>query len=241
MLALPEVPNAPTLVQAPPVDDIINGPIRDVFLKHAAHLTFCLYLQHRHHTISSKEAIVKVGGTAHLMNSEVIRNIVSLGNKVVPVTWMTSGDDVLPMEFTVVPVTCVIFVSFSWLTPLDTLTRATTPVPTPSFLSDFLSILTQNGVEGMFGIDTMASGAWSEMSIGDASVVVPSNEDDDCDRVDFIPVAFAFDEEKPKFRVHGKCTEKSHRGGGGSRSVHWGHQLLWCLVICQFFYFFLKA
>jgi hypothetical protein len=60
------------LVQAPSIDDIINGPIRDVFLKHAAHLTLCLYLQHRHHTVGADEAVVKVEGTAHLMDGQAV-------------------------------------------------------------------------------------------------------------------------------------------------------------------------
>jgi hypothetical protein len=43
------------------------------------------------------------------------------------------------------------------------------------------------------------------MKIGDASVVVPSNDSETYNQDKFIPVAFAFDEEKPKFKVHGRC------------------------------------
>ncbi|KAK7393946.1 hypothetical protein QQX98_013268 [Neonectria punicea] len=143
--------------QAASVDDIINGPIRDVFLMHAAQLKLCLYLQHRHHTVGADEAVVKVEGTAHLMDGQAMKNIMSFGNKVVPTTWMTSGGKILPMEFAVVP-----------------------------------------------------ADDWSEMKIGDASVVVPSNDSGDYDQDKFIPVAFAFDEEKPTFRVHGKCG-KDHK------------------------------
>lgn len=57
----------------------------------------------------------------------------------------------------------------------------------------------------MFGIDTIAKYDWSEMTIGDASVVVPNNDSDNYDHGKFIPVASAFDKEKPEFRVHGKC------------------------------------
>jgi|SRR5947209_13073274 hypothetical protein len=99
---------ARTLIQAPSVDDIINGPIREVFLKHAANLTLCLYLQHRHHTVGTDEAVVKVEGTAHLMGSQAVKDIVS-GNKVVPTTWMASGGKMLPMEFAVVPAEYVVF------------------------------------------------------------------------------------------------------------------------------------
>lgn len=66
-----------------------------------------------------------------------------------------------------------------------------------------------NGCDGLFGIDTIAKVAWSEMSIGDASVVVPSNNSDGYNQDNFIPVAFVFDEEKPRFRVHGRC-KKDH-------------------------------
>ncbi|MCJ1355610.1 MAG: hypothetical protein MMC33_005602 [Icmadophila ericetorum] len=92
-----------SLVQLPHVDDIINGPIRDVFLRHVTHLTLCLYLQHRHHTVGADEAVVKVEGTAHLMDGQTVKAIVSFGNKVVPATWMTSDGHVHPMEFSVVP------------------------------------------------------------------------------------------------------------------------------------------
>ncbi|KUJ14197.1 uncharacterized protein LY89DRAFT_686710, partial [Mollisia scopiformis] len=68
MLTLSATLTTRTIVQAPHVDDIINGPIRDVFLKHAANLAFCLCLQHRHHTVGADKAVVKVEGTAHLMD-----------------------------------------------------------------------------------------------------------------------------------------------------------------------------
>ncbi|KAM0425043.1 hypothetical protein ACHAPT_009844 [Fusarium lateritium] len=178
--------------QTPLVDDIINGPIRDVFLMHAAQLKLCLYLQHRHHTVGADEAVVKVEGTAHLMDGQAMKDIISFGNKVVPTTWMTSGGKVLPMEFAAVPAT------------------TTTAAPTPAFLADFLSVLTSNGCDGLFGIDTIARGDWSEMKIGDASVVVPSNDSNGFDKDKFIPVAFAFDEQKSTFRVHGKCG-KDHK------------------------------
>jgi hypothetical protein len=68
-----------------------------------------------------------------------------------------------------------------------------------------------NRCDGLFGIDTLAKGAWSEMKIGDASVVVPSDDRDGYDQDKFIPVAFAFDKEKPKFRVHGRSgTDHKH-------------------------------
>ena len=65
-------------------------------------------------------------------------------------------------------------------------------------------------MEGLLGIDTLAKEPWSEMKIGDASVVVPSHDSDNYDKDKFIPVAFAFDEKKPSFRVHGKCG-KDHK------------------------------
>ena len=79
------------------------------------------------------------------------------------------------------------------------------PTPTPAFLLDFHSVLALNGCDDLFGIDTIEKSAWVEMKIGDASVVVPTNDSDSYDHGKFIPVAFAFDEEKPNFKVHGKC------------------------------------
>ena len=101
-----------TSIQASSVDHIINGPIREVFFKHTAHLTVCLYLQHRHHTVGAGETIVKVEGTAHLMDGEAIEDIVSFGNKVVPSTRVAAGDAVLPMEIAVVPTGDVLCVSY---------------------------------------------------------------------------------------------------------------------------------
>jgi hypothetical protein len=49
------------------------------------------------------------------------------------------------------------------------------------------------------------------MSIGDASVVVPSNDSDGYDQDKFILVAFTFDEENPKFKVHGRCGKDEHK------------------------------
>lgn len=91
------------------------------------------------------------------------------------------------------------------------LTRTVTPAPTPAFLFDFLSVLALNGCDGLFGIDTLTKGARSEMSIGHASVMVPSNVSDGYDKVKFIPVAFAFDQEMPKFTAHGKCGQAQHK------------------------------
>ena len=67
-----------------------------------------------------------------------------------------------------------------------------------------------NGFEDLFGIDTMAEGTWAEMSIGNSSVVVPCYKSDGYSQEKFTPVTFAFDEEKPKFRVHGIC-KKDHK------------------------------
>ncbi|KDR79793.1 hypothetical protein GALMADRAFT_61902 [Galerina marginata CBS 339.88] len=184
---LPSLAEADITRQVAFVDNAVNGPIRDVFLKHGAHLSLCLYLQHRHHSVGVGEAIVKVEGTAHLMDSQAIEEIISFGNKVVPTTWMASDGKVLPMEFAVVPA------------------ANATPVLTPAFLFDFLSVLATSGCDGLFGIDTIAKNAWAEMTIGNASVVVPSNGSDTFDGDKFIPVAFAFSEDEPKFKVHGRC------------------------------------
>ncbi|KAM3463499.1 hypothetical protein MY5147_009653 [Beauveria neobassiana] len=189
---LPSLAEANISRQAPQIDAIINGPIRDVFLRHGAHGLFCLYLQHRHHSVGQDEAVVKMEGTAHLMTKQAMDSIISFGNKVVATTWMTSGDRVLPMEYTAVP------------------TVTTVPSPPAAFLAEFISVLASNECSGVFGIDTIAKNAWAEIKVGDASVVVPSNESTSYDEDKFIPVAFAFGDDDPKFKVHGKCG-KDHK------------------------------
>ena len=77
------------------------------------------------------------------------------------------------------------------------------PVLDPAFVADFASTVSSIGCEGLFGIDTLGKEDWTEMKIGDASVVVPSNGNDRADA--YIPVSFAFDGYTPGFRVHGKC------------------------------------
>ena len=89
--------------------------------------------------------------------------------------------------------------------------RTATFIPTNTFLVDFLSVLAVNGMIGLFSIDTIADNAWTELGIGNASVVVPSNETDDYDKDDFVPVALTFDEERPGFKVHGKCGKGEHK------------------------------
>ena len=70
-----------------------------------------------------------------------------------------------------------------------------------NFIETLTDVLATNGCEGLFGIDTLAEEDWTEINIGNASVVVPSN---DQVREEYIPVAFKFDDKTPGFRVHGK-------------------------------------
>ncbi|KAF8955184.1 hypothetical protein BDZ97DRAFT_1927208 [Flammula alnicola] len=107
---LPSLVDVHISLQAPFIENVINGPIWDVFLKHTTHLTFYLYFQHCHHAVSANEAIVKVEGTAHLINGQVLKDIASFRNKVIPTTWMTSRGQVILMEFTVV---CAAYVVLS--------------------------------------------------------------------------------------------------------------------------------
>ncbi|KAL8977094.1 MAG: hypothetical protein Q9205_007034 [Flavoplaca limonia] len=174
--------------QAKHIDDLIQGPLRDIFIKYDAHKAFALYLQHRHHRLGKSEAVVKVHGTAHLMNDGDIVDIEAMGNKILPATWM--GRDMLAMEFAIVP------------------TSVTSPVVPPQFIAELDHILTLSDCKGLFGIDTLAEDDWTELTIGNASVVVPSNGKEMEEM--YIPVAFAFDDRKSGFRVHGKCG-KDHK------------------------------
>ncbi|KAJ6780651.1 hypothetical protein PWT90_01747 [Aphanocladium album] len=184
---LPSLEEAQKLRDEPFVNDVINGPIRDLFLKYASDAVFCLYLQHRHHKLSEGEKIVKVGGTAHLMDGQQMKDVERFGNKIVPTTWMTSDGTAIPMEFASVP------------------SSQKVHFPSGAFMAELATVLRSNGCEDMFGIDTVADSAWSELSVGNASVVVPCSDDSEFDKEEYIPVAFAFQEDKPAFIVHGRC------------------------------------
>lgn len=216
------------------IDSLIQGPLRDIFIKYDAHKAFALYLQHRHHRLDKNETMVKVHGTAHLMNDGDIVDIEAMGNKILPATWM--GRDMLAMEFAIAPASYAghlflipqvpPFNSLSstifWLVTLTCIVpilcnRVITPVVPPKFIAELDHVLTLSDCKGLFGIDTLAEDDWTELTIGDASVVVPSNGKEGEEK--YIPVAFAFDDRKSGFRVHGKCgkdhkhTSKPRRDG----------------------------
>ncbi|KAF8961230.1 hypothetical protein BDZ97DRAFT_1664500 [Flammula alnicola] len=128
------------------------------------------------------------------MDGQVLKDIASFGNKVVPTTWMAKLS--------------------RWSSPSSVPRMTTSPAPMPEFLMDFLTVLTSNKCNCLFGIDTIAERAWTEIKIGDASVVVPSDDRKGYNQEKFIPVAFAFDKEKSKFQVHGRCA-KDHRHMNG--------------------------
>lgn len=97
------MPDFVGISQALNINDVLNGPLKDVFLKYGVENDFCPYLQHAHHNIESGEAVVKVEGTAHVMDQSNLQELASFGNKITPTTWMTSGNKILPMEFAAVP------------------------------------------------------------------------------------------------------------------------------------------
>ncbi|KAF4447922.1 3-hydroxybutyryl- dehydratase [Fusarium albosuccineum] len=85
-----------------PFENLLNGPIRDVFLKHGCEKAFCAFLQHAHHHLEEGEAIVKVNDTGHLMNQQAMNDLVLASNKIVPTTWMVTIDGIAPMELAAV-------------------------------------------------------------------------------------------------------------------------------------------
>ncbi|KAL8755705.1 MAG: hypothetical protein Q9184_004720 [Pyrenodesmia sp. 2 TL-2023] len=224
---LPSLETAYTRRQAKHIDNLIQGPLRDVFIKHGAQKAFALYLQHRHHRLGSNEAIVKVHGTAHLMSDGDIVDIEAMGNKIIPTTWM--GRDMLAaMEFAIAPTSYAphpfsppppkvapvsplssgVARNADWCRSFALENRADIPVIPPHFMAELEHVLTVSDCKGLFGIDTLAEDDWTELTVGNASVVVPSNGKER--EKAYIPVAFAFDERKPGFRVHGKCG-KDHK------------------------------
>ncbi|KAK4220987.1 hypothetical protein QBC38DRAFT_493000 [Podospora fimiseda] len=185
---LPSLEEANDRREAEGMNELINSRLRELFIRHGAQTAFTLYLAHRHHQLNQGEAIVKVNGTAHLMSTEAMQDIQAVGNKIVPTTWM--GPDMIPMEFAVVPNTEEV------------------QIPDPAFAAELASALASVGYKGLFGIDTLDKQDWTELKICDASVVVPSNGNESDEA--YIPVAFAFDDKTPGFKVHGKC-KKEHK------------------------------
>ena len=49
-----------SFTQAHHIDEIVSGPVRDVFIRHNAQRVFSLYLSHRHHQVAREEAVAKV-------------------------------------------------------------------------------------------------------------------------------------------------------------------------------------
>lgn len=62
-------------------------------------------------------------------------------------------------------------------------------MPSSEFIQEFLSVPADNECEGLFSIDTLAKNNWSGLKVGDASVVVPSNDGETCNQDKFILVA----------------------------------------------------
>lgn len=74
--------------------------------------------------------------------------------------------------------------------------------PSDAFLEDLDSLLQDTDCHGSLGIDTVPQHDWAEFSIGEASVVVRSNN---VPLTDFVPVAFVFDQDKAGYRVVKNC------------------------------------
>ena len=84
-------------------------------------------------------------------------------------------------------------------------------VPSAAFVRELVTVLEDNGCAEMFGIDTKADIAWLENTKQGASYTFPNNDDAGADAAGFIPVAFAFEKDEPKFIVHGRCSSQEHR------------------------------
>ncbi|KAJ7758527.1 hypothetical protein DFH07DRAFT_1060391 [Mycena maculata] len=175
------------------VMEAINGPVRELFLKHAVENVLTLYLQHRHHTVGEGEAVVKVEGTAHLMDELALTQVTNVGNATVPTTWMIMEGHSYPMEFSVV----------------EESKAKNVVTPTEEFIKELVGLLSNAGCDNIFGLDSVCAHDWVEMSIGDASVVIPcvsrlGNGED------YFPVSYIFDPADTKARVHGGC-KKTHK------------------------------
>ncbi|KAJ7459725.1 hypothetical protein FB451DRAFT_557121 [Mycena latifolia] len=174
----------------------IDGPVHDIFLKYSVQDVLSLYLQHRHHTVGEGEAVVKVEGTAHLMDAHTVGQVTKVGNAIVPTTWMIIEGQTYPMEFSVVK-------AFEAQNNVN---------PPQEFVKELAGVLLKAGCENLFGLDSVCADDWVEMSIGDASVVVPCTPGQaEAASDDYIPVSFVFDRNNTKARVHGKCGPGAHK------------------------------
>lgn len=83
----------------------MQGPIREIFLRHEMEKKYNLYLQHAHHELPKQHAMVKIEGTAHIMSATELEQLALLGRKIVPTTWMSSPHEetLVPMEYTTIP------------------------------------------------------------------------------------------------------------------------------------------
>ena len=52
---------------------------------------------------------------------------------------------------------------------------AKTPVVSPDFIAELTNVLASNGCEGLFGTDSLVDDNWAKLTIGNVSVIVPSN------------------------------------------------------------------
>lgn len=82
-------------------DGLLDGPIKDLFVKYSVQDDYCLYPQHRHHTLGPNEVIAKVEGTGHKMLAQTVDEIRTFGNKVATTTWMSRNSKMLPMELSI--------------------------------------------------------------------------------------------------------------------------------------------
>lgn len=82
-------------------DGLLDGPIKDLSIKHGVEHDYCLYLQHRHHTLAANEVIAKVEGTGHKMLAQTVDEIRTFGNKIATTTWMSRNSKMLPMELSI--------------------------------------------------------------------------------------------------------------------------------------------
>lgn len=76
----------------------MNGSWTSVFP-----LNESLSLHHRHHDVAPGGPVVKVEGTAHMMDKDIIQSLVELGMSFVPATWMIIEGKAEPMEYDAIP------------------------------------------------------------------------------------------------------------------------------------------
>lgn len=85
--------------------------------------------------------------------------------------------------------------------------------PPAAFLTDLFNVLRSTKCAGVLGLDDQTEQSWTEVTIGNASVVIYHDHEKmmpNAPADSYIPVSFGFDGKTEGYTAHGRC-KKNHR------------------------------